>query len=92
MNESSGGHRRGGRGQMSGLAAALLPIPAPNPAELAQRLRSQVKQAACMRAHGYPDSPDPSEQDGHLLRAQLPASIDVNSPRFQSTQEACNKG
>jgi hypothetical protein len=43
-----------------------------------------------MRAHGFPDYPDPTEQDGLFTRPALPASIDTSSPQFQSATEACN--
>jgi hypothetical protein len=79
MNEGTGSHQRGAARRMGGLTAALAGT-------------VLLATAACMRAHGYPGFPDPGEQDGHLVRPPLPASIDISSPRFQSTQEACNKG
>jgi hypothetical protein len=60
-------------------------IPEVTPAEL----RGAVKVAACMRAHGYPDYPDPTEQNGQITWP-LPASIDTSSPQFQSAQRACH--
>jgi hypothetical protein len=70
----------------------LLPIPPLTAAQAQKQLRSLDKQAACMRAHGYPDYPDPSAQAGGIVRPDLPSDIDTNSPQFQSALQACNKG
>jgi hypothetical protein len=59
------------------------------PATSAQ-LRGAVKSAECMRAHGYPDYPDPTEQNGQIVEPSLPTSINTSSPQFQSAAEACN--
>lgn len=61
-----------------------------NPTATSAELRSAVKAAACVRAHGYPDYPDPTEQNGQVTEPPLPASIDTSSPQFQSATEACN--
>jgi hypothetical protein len=54
------------------------------------QLRSAVKAAACMRAHGFADYPDPTEQNGQIVEPPLPTSIDTSSPQFQSATETCN--
>jgi len=69
----------------------LLPIPSPSQAQVQAQLRALVKQAACMRSSGYPDYPDPTAQGGGIIRPDLPADIDTNSPQFQSALQACNK-
>jgi len=69
----------------------LLPIRPPTAAQLQRQLQQDVQQAACMRAHGYPDYPDPSTQDGHLVRPDLPADIDTGSPQFQAALQKCNE-
>jgi hypothetical protein len=61
-----------------------------NPTATSAQLRGAVKSAECMRAHGYPDYPDPLEQGGQVTEPALPASIDTSSPQFQSATEACN--
>lgn len=61
-----------------------------NPAATSAQLRAAVKAAGCMRTHGYPDYPDPTEQNGEVVEPSLPASIDTTSPQFQSATEACN--
>jgi len=61
-----------------------------NPAQTSAELRGMVKAAACMRARGYPDYPDPSQQDGQIVEPPLPAGIDTSSPQFQSAMKACN--
>ena len=68
----------------------LLGLPGRIPAATSAQLRSAVKAAACMRAHGYPDYPDPAEQNGQIMEPPLPTSIDTSSPQFQSATEACN--
>jgi hypothetical protein len=61
-----------------------------NPTATSAQLRTAVKAAECMRAHGYPDYPDPTEQNGEAVEPSLPTSIDTTSPQFQSATEACN--
>jgi hypothetical protein len=61
-----------------------------NAAATSAQLRSAVKAAECMRTHGYPDYPDPTEQNGQVVEPPLPASIDTSAPQFQSATEACN--
>jgi hypothetical protein len=63
-----------------------------NPAQTSAELRGMVKAAACMRARGYPDYPDPTEQNGQIVEPGLPASIDTSSPQFESAMKACNAG
>jgi hypothetical protein len=70
----------------------LLPMHPPTAAQLQRQLHQEVRRAACMRAHGYPDYPDPSEQDGHLVRPNLPTDIDTSSPQFQAALQKCNRG
>ncbi len=70
-------------GQPGRLAAALIP------AALAGTV---LRQAACMRAHGYPGYPDPSAQDGGIVQPPLPSSIDTSSVQFQAALQKCNGG
>ena len=53
-------------------------------------LRSAIKAAACMRAHGFADFPDPTEQSGQIIEPSLPTDISTSSPQFQSALKACN--
>jgi hypothetical protein len=62
--------------------------PPPPPLTTAQ-LRSMVRGAACMRAHGFPDFPDPDVQNGQLV-PNLPASIDMSSPQFLAALKTCH--
>jgi hypothetical protein len=64
--------------------------PGGSAAATSAQLRSAVKAAECMRAHGYPDYPDPTEQNGQVVEPPLPASVDTTSQQFQSAAEACN--
>jgi hypothetical protein len=52
-----------------------------------QVLAQAIKYAACLRAHGLPDYPDPSTAGGGV-EVDLPASI-RDSPDFSSAQQAC---
>jgi hypothetical protein len=61
----------------------------PSGAYLHQQLVSALKGAACLRGHGYPDFPDPTDQPGYVYYPPLPDSIDTSSPRFQSAKKAC---
>lgn len=61
----------------------------PSGAYLHQELIQALKGAACVRAHGYPGFPDPTDQPGYLYYPPLPASIDKSSPQFESTMKAC---
>jgi hypothetical protein len=71
----------------------VLGLPAgPPPALTAAQIRSMVLAAACMRAHGYPDYPDPDIQVGRLVPQSLPTSIDTSSPRFQAALQTCHRG
>ena len=70
----------------------LLLMRPPTATQVQQQLNREVKAAACMRAHGYPDYPDPTEQDGHMVRPDLPSDIDTSSPRFQAALQKCTGG
>ena len=57
-----------------------------------QQINSMVKFAQCMRAHGYPDYPDPDIQNGQAITKPLPSDIDTVSPQFEKAQNTCNAG
>jgi hypothetical protein len=67
----------------------LLPGGGPPPLTKKQ-IDSLVKFAACMRAHGYPDYPDPVIQNGGVDEKPLPSNIDTNSARFLAAEQTCN--
>jgi hypothetical protein len=64
----------------------------PPPTLTAAQVRSLVRAAACMRAHGYPGYPDPDIQGGRLVPQSLPTSIDTSSPQFQAALQTCHPG
>ena len=66
----------------------LIPGSPPPPLTAAQ-LRTMVRGAACMRAHGFPDFPDPDVQNGQLVPS-LPASTDISSPQFLAALKTCH--
>ena len=66
-------------------------LPGGGPPPITQRqIDSLVKFAACMRAHGYPDYPDPIVQNGGVEQSPLPSSIDTSSAQFQAAEKTCN--
>lgn len=67
----------------------LLPGGPPPPLTAAQ-LRSMVRAAACIRAHGFPGYPDPEVRNGHLVPPTQPPSIDMTSPQFEAAVRACH--
>lgn len=50
--------------------------------------RAGIEYAACMRAHGVPNFPDPSSAGGGV---RLGSRINTRSPAFGSAQSACQK-
>jgi|SRR5579875_3185170 len=69
------------------LAPAIGKAPTAQQAE--QMLRRLVKDAACMRTHGYPDWPDPTIANGHFVNDPVPPGMDINSPQFHAANKAC---
>jgi hypothetical protein len=59
------------------------------PAQRQQLLSQFLRYAACMRAHGVPNFPDPSTSSTGLPTLGLSPSI-VNSPQFQSAAQSCH--
>jgi hypothetical protein len=58
-----------------------------------QQLNGLVKEAECMRAHGFPDYPDPERgANGGVEELPLPSSIDTSSPQFQAAEKTCGEG
>ncbi len=69
----------------------LLPSgPPQGPTITAADRTDYLKAAACMRSHGYPDFPDPTFQN-NTVRADVPSSINQDSPRFKSAAEICTR-
>lgn len=67
----------------------LLPGGGEPPPVTAAQLRSMDRAAACMRAHGFPDYPDPDVQNGHLVPGTQLKGIDVSSPQFRAAVKTC---
>jgi hypothetical protein len=57
------------------------------PQQRQQKLAFGVKVAQCLRAHGYPNFPDPTS----LGQQNLPPGIEVKSPQFQAVEASCEK-
>ncbi|MGD0809032.1 MAG: hypothetical protein ABSA91_04900 [Acidimicrobiales bacterium] len=59
----------------------------PSQAQLAQMMSRALKYSQCMRSHGVPDFPDPTESpNGIGIRL---SGIDPNSAQFRASQTAC---
>lgn len=71
----------------------ILGIHPPSQAVQHEQFVQALKQAACMRSHGYPDWPDPTTgPDGQgIMIPGPPAGVDVNSPQFQKTAKTCGE-
>jgi len=62
----------------------LLPGGVPTPAQNQQALAKELKFAQCMRSHGVPNFPDPTNAGVvHLI------GVDQSSPQFQSAGKTC---
>jgi hypothetical protein len=62
-----------------------------SPQEQARHLRQALAYAVCMRGHGVPTFPDPTEAaDGNLDFGQIGPSV-WNSPQLKPAQKACHK-
>jgi hypothetical protein len=72
--------------QTASTACAHL-LPAASPAQAQQALSLMLRYAACMRAHGVLDFPDPSMATGQPSLSLTQSA--VNSPHFQSAEQAC---
>lgn len=81
-------------------ACAKLRGPGLTPAQRKQALAQLLKYAACMRTHGVPDFPDPTEQGGGIgfsitgstrtgRNGSTSTGIDPNSPQYKAAQQAC---
>jgi hypothetical protein len=61
-------------------------MPAPNPGQVAQTTSEQVRYAACMRAHGVPNFPDPSANGSGF---SLTPSI-MDAPDYRPAAQTCH--
>jgi hypothetical protein len=60
----------------------------PDAAEQRQAFIKALQATRCMRAHGYPAWPDPTEQGPYNMQA-VPTGIDTNSPQFAAAAKTC---
>jgi hypothetical protein len=74
--------------QTASTTCAHLLVP-PSPAQVAQQTSEMVRYAACMRAHGVPDFPDPSTTANGGASLELTPSI-VDSLDFLPAEQACH--
>jgi hypothetical protein len=80
----------------SGMKACrhIIGLRPPSQAVAHKQFVQALKQAACMRSHGYPGWQDPSEgPNGQgIFDPGPPAGVDINSPQFQKAAKACGMG
>jgi hypothetical protein len=57
------------------------------PQQRQQKLAFGLKVARCLRGHGYPSFPDPTQFGSQ----SLPPGIDPTSPQFQEVETACEQ-
>jgi hypothetical protein len=79
----------------SGMKACfhLLGIRPPSQAVQHKQFVQLLKEAACMRSHGYPDWPDPSlgPNGQGIMDPGPPSGVDVNSPQLQAAAKTCGE-
>ncbi len=74
-----------------GTCQALWPYQAPTQAQQRQQLTDDVKFAQCMRSHGLPNFPDPTNSGGHV-EFVISVSRDgftITSPQILAKAHAC---
>jgi hypothetical protein len=72
-------------------ACKKLAPPPPTGSQSSSSLAQGLKLAKCMRAHGVPNFPDPTEKNGTAAMTFGSASgINPNSPQFQKAMQACH--
>jgi hypothetical protein len=61
------------------------------PQQQQQKFTFALKVAHCLRAHGFPNFPDPSVSSQGASENLSAAKIDANSPQFQAAETTCEK-
>ncbi|MBO0822970.1 MAG: hypothetical protein J2P27_03805 [Actinobacteria bacterium] len=72
----------------SDACANLNPAGQGTPTLTAQQQQDYLRAAACMRAHGITNFPDPTFSGGSVHFA-LPASMDTSSAQFAQARQTC---
>ncbi len=61
----------------------------PTQAQVQQGMATLVKAAECMRSHGVPNFPDPTESHGGKAIGFQMNGVDPNTQQFRAAQKAC---
>ena len=61
----------------------------PTQAQVQQGMATLVKAAECMRSHGVPNFPDPTESNGGKAIGFQMNGVDPNTQQFRGAQRAC---
>ncbi len=64
----------------------------PTPAQQAQLMQQLLTFSRCMRAHGIPDFPDPSNGGHFDLNGGAGSDLTPNNPKFVTAQNVCGHG
>lgn len=78
-----------GGGSNPGIATAPPASPMSTPFPTASGTPSPAAYAACMRAHGIADFPDPNSQGNFEINAGPGSDLDPNNPAYQAANQAC---
>jgi hypothetical protein len=69
----------------------LLPAkPVLSAAQQARKLAQELKEAKCLRTHGFPDFPDPNVRNSSAGPFSFPRGFDPGSPQAQAAGRACH--
>jgi len=74
-----------------GACQKLWPYQAPTQAQLQRELTDDLKFAQCMRSHGVPNMPDPTNSDGHaeFVISVSKDGFNPHSPQILAKARAC---
>jgi hypothetical protein len=61
-----------------------------SPGQSAAMLADNLRYAACMRAHGLEDFPDPNSHGQFQIQAAPASDLNPASPRYQAASAACS--
>jgi hypothetical protein len=63
----------------------------PSGAQAQEAVAEALQLAQCMRSHGVPNFPDPTESNGQLSLQLSGSGLDANSPQYRAANAACKQ-
>lgn len=85
-NENGSLHRDSPQFKKAAAACKKLEPAGPAQADFQKAYKRLLKYAACMRAHGMPDFPDPTLEDHGV---GFSGNLHENSPQFKTANQSC---